>query len=239
MIIMKCRSLYKNERTNNYNLVFFKSKGMALPYMIKMVFNVPSNTTGEPIEVNIDAQESKGETITVCTTKDFTYNYVSNGSESYMNMTMTDGHSEDIEILFYVLPYITTKEENKVATITLHVEKNKQFIYTMPYKQFAIAIPATSNYAEKQEGVAYSLIQRLSVLKNELWWQINKGIPLLDKIKNKNIFDSVVISTILEHPEVTNIISLNTMVKGTQYFFEANILTIYNETIYISNTLNG
>ena len=83
------------------------------------------------------------------------------------------------------------------------------------------------NYAEKQEGVATSLTQRLSVLKNELWYNVNEGLPLIDKYRNKNIIDSYVASTILKHPDVINISEFTSLLNKNSYSCKVVVNTIY------------
>ena len=115
-----------------------------------------------------------------------------------------------------------------------YVKNNKPYI---PFKDFGIAIKTNDNYADKQEGVAYDLIQRLSIIKGELWYQINHGLPLLDKVRSGQIYDSVIIRIIMSHPDVTNIVSFSSSIANNhKYKFNATISTIYNENIEIGNT---
>lgn len=83
------------------------------------------------------------------------------------------------------------------------------------------------NYAKEQEGVATSLTQRLSVIKNELWYNVNEGLPLIDKYRNKNIIDSYVASTILKHPDVINISEFTSFLNKNSYNCKVVINTTY------------
>ncbi len=74
------------------------------------------------------------------------------------------------------------------------------------------------NYSTEQQCVVDSLMQRLSVIKGELWYNVLVGIPLFEKIKRKGLIDSYVISEILKHKDVNQIL-----------FFESNII---NQNIY-------
>lgn len=85
-----------------------------------------------------------------------------------------------------------------------------------------------ANYATGSEGVANSLKQRLSVLKHELWYDYNKGMPLPDKARSKAIIDAYIIQTILEHPDVIDI-------EGFESEQERNNYTCY----FIVNTIYG
>ena len=85
------------------------------------------------------------------------------------------------------------------------------------------------NYAQTQEGVATSLTQRLSVLKNELWYDYNYGVPLFDKVKSKAFIDSYLISTILKHPDVTQLIDFTSNVDKNSYSCTFKVKTKYGD----------
>lgn len=85
------------------------------------------------------------------------------------------------------------------------------------------------NYAKEQEGVATSLTQRLSVLKNELWYDYNYGVPLFDKVKSKAFIDSYLISTILKHPDVTQLIDFTSNVDKNSYSCTFKVKTKYGD----------
>lgn len=93
------------------------------------------------------------------------------------------------------------------------------------------------NYAKEQHGVACSLIQRLSVIKGELWYKSSYGLPLMDKIKNKGIYDSIIINIINSHPDVRRIEYFNSSVENHSYVFNFIVNTIYNENVEITYTL--
>lgn len=220
---MKCRSLYKDDIKQNYNLVFFKSKGLRLPFALYIQIN-----NNNPKEV-VCNESSNGQL-----TDGIAYEFVSESSDSYLKIIANTSSQVDINLYF-----IKDKTSPKMPFSSFVIKADVAKEYMFDFKKFAISIPAEKNYAGFQEGTAYSLIQRLSVLKNELWWQINYGIPLLEKVKNKNIFDSVIINIILNHPDVTNIIYLNSFVQGNQYYFEVKVSTVYSEDILLSNTISG
>lgn len=89
----------------------------------------------------------------------------------------------------------------------------------------------SQNYVDGQSAVASSLIQRLSVLKGELWYSVNSGLPLTDKIVSKGIIDAYVSSTILEHPDVKQIKSFTSNVKNHQYECTFTVLTTFGDLI--------
>ena len=86
-----------------------------------------------------------------------------------------------------------------------------------------------ANYADKSEGVANSLRQRLSVLKKELWYDYENGMPLPDKVKSKAIIDAYVIKTILSHPDVIGISGFESEKDGHSYSCYAAINTAYGK----------
>lgn len=85
------------------------------------------------------------------------------------------------------------------------------------------------NYADGSEGVANSLRQRLSVLKHELWYDYENGMPLPDKVKSKAIIDAYVIKTILSHPDVIGISGFESEKDGHSYSCYAVINTAYGK----------
>lgn len=84
------------------------------------------------------------------------------------------------------------------------------------------------SYISGKEGVANSLEQRLSVIKGELWYNVNAGLPLFDKNKKRGVIDSYVVTTIMKHPEVDSIISFKSeMTSQHEYSCNLKILTIH------------
>ena len=87
-----------------------------------------------------------------------------------------------------------------------------------------------SSYEGGKEGIAYSLTQRLSVIKGELWYNIKQGIPLFDKQRSKGIIDSYVIQTVLKHEEVLSIVEFNSyVINNHQYKCFLKCSTMYGE----------
>ena len=109
------------------------------------------------------------------------------------------------------------------------------FIANGTSPNFAIKAP---DYVEYQEGIAKSLIQRLSVIKNELWYNINYGFPLLDKVRNKAVFDAYTIKTINAHQEVKKISEFKSSVINRVYEVECKIISIYGDEFDLSYQSN-
>lgn len=84
------------------------------------------------------------------------------------------------------------------------------------------------NYVDGQEAIRCSIIQKLSVIKEELWYDRQFGIPLIDKVTNKSIIDSYIARIILESEGVINI-------EG----FESEIVNHNYECYFVINTKYG
>ena len=121
-----------------------------------------------------------------------------------------------------------------------YFSKNTSSVYdpSIIYYAHDNKIPA-KNYSERSQGVRDGLIQRLSVIKGELWYKASYGLPLTEKIKNKGIYDSIVINIITTHPDISNLISYRSSVnKATrEYEFEFQALTVYSEEVKIRYTI--
>lgn len=91
-----------------------------------------------------------------------------------------------------------------------------------------LAIKADS-FVDKESAVASSLTQRLSVIKNELWYRMKYGLPLFEKVTSKAYMDTVVINQVLEHPNVIRIESFKSTIVDKQYHCELEILSEYGK----------
>ncbi len=85
------------------------------------------------------------------------------------------------------------------------------------------------NYASEAEGVATSLTQRLYVIKHELWYDYEYGLPLIDKVKSKGIFDNYILTTISKHSDVLEIVDFISVNNKHNYMSYVLIKTIYGE----------
>lgn len=75
-----------------------------------------------------------------------------------------------------------------------------------------------SNYVDENEAIRCSLIQRLNVIKGELWYNIKTGIPLLEKQRSRGVIDSYIISTIMSHPDVISIVEFNSYIENNHIY---------------------
>lgn len=86
------------------------------------------------------------------------------------------------------------------------------------------------NFSDQQQGVSDSLTQRLSVLKEELWYDVEYGLPLFDKVK-KPAMDSFVCSTVLGHPDVISIDEFSSKVLNNKYSCSMTVLTVFGNVL--------
>ena len=98
------------------------------------------------------------------------------------------------------------------------------------------------NYATGKQAVADSLTQRLNVLQGELWYSVNEGFPLWENHKNTNVLDIYITSTILKHPDVSEVIEFSSEITQGQnyhvYSAWVRIITKYGElTISTDKTI--
>lgn len=86
-----------------------------------------------------------------------------------------------------------------------------------------------TSFSEKQRAVVDSLVQRLSIIRGELWYDIKYGLPLFEKTKSKIEFDSFILSTISKHPDVESIISFKSQILNSNYTCEVKIQSRFGQ----------
>ncbi len=91
------------------------------------------------------------------------------------------------------------------------------------------------NYSTGVKSVKDALIPRLSVIKGELWYKASYGLPLMEKIKSKGIYDSIIVRYITDYSDVTNLEEFSSNLDKHTYTFDCTINTIYGEKINLSN----
>lgn len=163
--------------------------------------------------IGITGEESPvSEVVAINTIPDMNIQYFIREINNY-----TVGYLRDAQYKYIPIEYENI--ENPVQTA------NKYFILTN-YGKDGIAIKY-HNFDEKQQGVSSSLIQRLSILKKELWYNVIYGIPLLDKVSSKVIIDVAITSEIMEDKDVIKIISFESNIINKKYYCNINIETVY------------
>ena len=79
------------------------------------------------------------------------------------------------------------------------------------------------NFAEKQQYVADDLTQKLSIIENELWWNINYGLPLIDKLTSKQLLDNAIMKIILSQNDVEDIKSFTSSLTNRVYHAQIEV----------------
>lgn len=83
------------------------------------------------------------------------------------------------------------------------------------------------NYGTENNHVADGLIQRLSVLKYELWYRLSFGMPTIDKVRDKAFIDAYVARVVLSHKDVLSIDEFESSQSKTTYSCKMKISTVY------------
>lgn len=102
----------------------------------------------------------------------------------------------------------------------------------------SLTAPPAANYAEDTDAVVASLIQRLSIIKGELWYQVNYGLPLTEKQSGVNVFDLVIADIISSHPGVASLDKYTSKITDHTYYYNCQITSIFADTVNISNEIN-
>lgn len=236
---MRCRKCIRDNgyNPNNYNLVRFGSYGLQNPYAIifklKEIDDMPSTKVVDKIITN-DVGDQGCEVGNIIIKKiDF--------ENKKMTYVFKDGFDkETITICYYNELMFNPEDGERISTnITKQYELSNNDLGELNFDILMMARrwkDDLSSYAEKQEGTASSLIQRLSVIQGELWYRINYGLPLFQNVRDKGIMDSVIIDIILSHPDIASIESYVSGVdrQGNYTFDDAKIVTIFNEIIELA-----
>ena len=92
------------------------------------------------------------------------------------------------------------------------------------------------NFVENEKAVAQSLKQKLSIIQGELWYHINYGLPLYNKVKSKGVLDAVILGILEDHPSVKKIINFKSSIVNHKYTFTFTVNTIYNKEIILEDS---
>lgn len=83
------------------------------------------------------------------------------------------------------------------------------------------------NFASENQMIHDSLIQRLSVIQHELWYDYQYGMPLVEDDVSKLTIDNFVLQTVQEHEGVTDITSFSSYLDKHNYHCEIKFDTIF------------
>jgi hypothetical protein len=92
------------------------------------------------------------------------------------------------------------------------------------------------NYVEGGEAIVNSLTQKLSLIKGELWYSINAGIPLFNKSLSKDSLDSYIVDIVLNTRDVIEIQSFTSKIEEGKYYVYLEVLTKYG-SVKLQNSL--
>ena len=88
----------------------------------------------------------------------------------------------------------------------------------------------SSTYAKDAEAVRQYLLQHLAVIKHELWYNYEYGLPLFQKGLTKAMIDAEVVSIIYQCPQIESILDYTSYVDdNNQYHLSFSLLTKYGK----------
>lgn len=175
---------------------------------VKTLFRVPHFNVDDvyQLQISFQATATAGVNKTIVVTLDKNASYV-----------QIDDNTYEVSVLVELLNNVDIHYVRFTRLSTI------EFEYASVIR--AISGKQADSFVYQQEGVAADLTQRLSVLKNELWYQINYGLPLLDKIKSKAVIDASVLDIITSHPNVVRVSKFESQVLNRKYSCKATIVS--------------
>lgn len=212
---MICRRSYINDATKEHTIVWFGSYGLNIvaPYQeIQLVNNETEITnTCKRQEYNLIFNNINNTTIKL-------YDANNNVIDSYT--TSTIGQHNLIGTL-----------DKELSKIEINVEDYDNI--TLILNEYGTAKLYDNiqhnNFSKEQQAVSDSLNQSLSVIKNELWYNYNFGVPLESQNKTKLNIDIFIINTINENADVKNIIEFNSIVEKGHYSCNMIVDTVFGK----------
>ena len=115
--------------------------------------------------------------------------------------------------------------ENELITIPANYKQRKIDAdggYAETYAEWAARLDQTladmhQNYAEGIEAVRQYMIQHLTVIKGELWYDMMYGLPLVNEHVTKGMIDAEALSIIYSDSEVNEVVSFESEVTENSY----------------------
>lgn len=96
--------------------------------------------------------------------------------------------------------------------------------------KFVNANDKHDNFSSENTMVRDCLIQRLSVIQHELWYNYQYGMPLVDEDTAKVTIDNFVMKTIQEHQDVLEITSFTSNLDKHNYHCDVQFTTKFGNT---------
>ena len=153
------------------------------------------------------------------------YRLDATGKSGYLDKIVTDGEVITIDGIAY------TVSISGIVGVLLNNDEVAGVV------SLSAAKTPLDNYSTDSAAVADSLTQRLSVIKGELWYQVNFGLPLADKQRSTNIFDFIICDIITSHPGVASLDKYTSKTDGHTYTYTCEITSVYGDSLTISNNL--
>ena len=116
------------------------------------------------------------------------------------------------------------------------IDKNIVWFKSYGIEEDGKAKKVDENFVENEKAVAQSLKQKLSVIQGELWYHINYGLPLYNRVKSKGVLDAVILGILEDHPSVKKIINFKSSIVNHKYTFTFTVNTIYNKEIILEDS---
>ena len=83
------------------------------------------------------------------------------------------------------------------------------------------------NYADGQQGLADDLVQRLSIIQNELWYAVEYGLPLFENITKAAALDVEVLDIVNSHENVQSVLKFNSWIDKHSYHAQMKVQSTF------------
>lgn len=212
-MITKHRRIYTDPATGNRSYVWFKSANNKKENICKLKFLNNSNEW-----VFNGKLQSDSDNLTI-------YN---DNNDNKLIIDNTDTARKKIK--YNNDEFIIDMVDNKRLIIYAHANNNaNNKILVQVEDEF---IKFDDNFNDYNiNNVKDSLISKLSILKGELWYKSNYGLPLLEKTKIKSIIDVAVLDIINDQQEIKSVISFDSRVNNHNYILNFSLATIYSNKL--------
>jgi len=199
---MRCRNY-----TNDNKIAFLGSFGLLQPTII----NITDGTS--TLQVNVD---EANEDIQYEVWQDFTNIYISCNKSKTNRLSLTSSDN----------PITITYTFIDGRTIQRKYDCTEPTDINEVWPCFSIT---AINYVEEADAITSALRQKLSVIKGELWFNRSFGIPLIDKVKSKAIFDTYTMSIVNKQTGINNIKKFESTVERHDYHLNIELQSVYGD----------
>ena len=217
-MITRHRKIYIDKYTGNQSYVWFKSAGNILEATCRLKKLTDKDYCFEGSFVsdseNTTIYEDDNNQLRLIINNEFT------GNDANTIILITGPDKDNIKIFI-------DKVDNNRLIINGHDDSGNKYILEL--KDNSILFEDSFNNYDIY-NVRDALISNLSILKGELWYKSNYGLPLVDKIRIKSIMDAAVLNIINEQPEINSVIDFNSIIENRTYTLNFSLKSIYSDT---------